>query len=198
MVFQIEGGMSALRRIFAVMLGVAVVMLCMGTVDAASGEYLQYQEPKPTAFSSWFSTLAYIVSLLLTFAAVLAMAYFASRFLGLRMAGGGVGWSKLKGNRVLQTIPLGQNKAVSIVDAAGKILVLGVTDNNVALLTEIVDLKEIEKLKLEAEKRQDETDQFEQVLQRQVQSLQQMTNRFPKVFSRQQQRQQEQDKNHGE
>ncbi len=187
------------EQLFWVALIGAVLMLCLtGSVEAAANnDYLQYQEPKSTSFNSWFSTLAYIFSLLLTFAAVLAMAYFASRFLGLRMSGGG--WSKLKNGRVLQTIPIGTNKAVTIVNAAGKILVLGVTDSSVNLLTEITDEEEIEKLTSEIESNGIENEPFEQVFNRQMQSLQQMVNRFPKTFSRKQLRgQQEQEKNHVE
>ncbi|WP_346354614.1 flagellar biosynthetic protein FliO [Azotosporobacter soli] len=175
-----------------------MLVMLNGSLEAAGsgGEYLQYQEPKPTGMSSWFSTLTYVISLILTFAAVLAMAYFASRFLGARMAGGG-GWLKITNNRVLQTIPLGQNKAVSIVDAAGKVLVLGVTETSIVLLTEIVEAAEVEKLKNEAQQ-QVENIEFDDVLQRQLQSLQQMTNRFPKVFSRQQRGQQEHENKNGE
>ena len=81
--------MTSLRKIFmdkeqlflVALIGLGLALSLPGSVEAAAnGEYLQYQEPKPTSFNSWFSTLAYIVSLLLTFAAVLAMAYFASRF----------------------------------------------------------------------------------------------------------------------
>ncbi len=175
-----------------------ILVMMNGSLEAAGsgGEYLQYQEPKPTGMSSWFSTVTYVISLLLTFAAVLAMAYFASRFLGARMAGGG-GWLKISNNRVLQTIPLGQNKAVSIVDAAGKVLVLGVTETSIVLLTEIVEAAEVEKLKNEAQQ-QVENIEFDDVLQRQLQSLQQMTHRFPKVFSRQQRGQQEHENKNGE
>lgn len=178
---------------------IVAMVLVFGPLEssaaAASGEYLQYQEPKPSGMGSWFSTLVYVLSLLLTFAAVLAMAYFASRFLGGRMAGGA--WGKVNSQRVLQTIPLGQNKAVSIVDAAGKVLVLGVTDASIVLLTEVVDSTEVERLRMEAQQAETVVP-FDDVLQRQLQSIQQLSDRFPKVFSRQRKGQQEQEGRNGE
>lgn len=53
---------------------------------------------------------------------------------------------------VMSTVPLGPNKFLQIVDVAGKILVLGVTDNNINLVSEITDKQEIDKIRLESSK----------------------------------------------
>jgi len=49
---------------------------------------------------------------------------------------------------ILSTVSLGPNKFIQIVDVAGKIFLLGVTDNNVNLLTEIKDREEIDRIRL--------------------------------------------------
>ena len=54
--------------------------------------------------------------------------------------------------KVLSVIPLGQNKYLQIVDLAGKVLVLGVSDNSINLITEIDDRDEINRLRIMSQK----------------------------------------------
>ena len=162
-----------------------------GIVYAAepTGEYLQYQEPKPAAHSSGLSTLAYIFSLVATFAIVIGLAYFASRFLGQKMG------SKLAmGNqRIIATLPIGTNRAIYIVEIPGKFLVLGVTDHTINVLQEITDPVEIQKLQVEKVVLPET--QFDKVFQGQLASLQRLSPKFPNVFST---HQQNEEKNKGE
>ena len=150
-----------------------------GIVYAAepTGEYLQYQEPKPPAYSSGLSTLAYVFSLLVTFAIVIGLAYFASRFLGQKMG------SKLAiGNqKIVATLPLGANRGIYVVEIAGKFLILGVTDHSIQVLQEITDRVEIEKI--QAEKALAPENQFEKIFQGQLASLQRLSPKFPNVFN---------------
>jgi len=152
---------------------------CLGTVYAAepSGEYLQYQEQKPTVSSSGLSTLTYVFSLLITFALVIGLSYFAARFWGQKMG------NKLSSSnhKIVATLPLGTNRAVYIVEIAGKFLVLGVTDHTINILQEITDIGEIEKMKTKPISVPE--DQFDKVFQRQLASLQQLSLKFPNVFN---------------
>lgn len=50
--------------------------------------------------------------------------------------------------QLLAISPIGQGKFIQVVDIAGKILVLGVTDNNINLITEITEKDEIDRIKL--------------------------------------------------
>jgi flagellar biosynthetic protein FliO len=50
--------------------------------------------------------------------------------------------------RILSTVGLGTNKFIQIIDVAGKIFLLGVTDNNINLLTEINDKEDIDRIRL--------------------------------------------------
>lgn len=109
-----------------------------------SGGYLagyENADPQPTSFS-WWSTVAYLVSLLAIFVFVAVMAYVAARFLGGRFsqelgAGGG---------RILSHLALGPKMSVCVVEMAGRVFMLGVTEHNISLLAEIDDAEEIERL----------------------------------------------------
>ena len=162
---------------------ILIVLGCLslfaGRVLAAAetGEYLKYQEPQP-ATSSWLATSGYIVSLLLTFLLVLGLAYLTSRFLGKKMtSGGGLGSGK-----VYATLSLGPNRAVYVIEIAGKFMVLGVTEQNITMLTEINSLTDIEQLKA-TENMSVPTEQFGSVFHRQLGLLRQIQKKFPYTFS---------------
>ncbi|GBG56288.1 hypothetical protein SPFL3102_00501 [Sporomusaceae bacterium FL31] len=150
------------------------------TAQEPQGEYLKYQEPQaPTGSSSWVSTLAYILSLLVTFAVVIGLAFFTSRFLGQKFGHLSVSNS----NKVIITLPLGNNRAVYVVEVAGKYLVLGVTDHSVTLLQEIVDAAEIEKMQVQGNF-SPEQDQFKNIFQKHLASLQQISQSVPFRFDK--------------
>lgn len=50
--------------------------------------------------------------------------------------------------KILSVVPLGQNKYIQVVDMAGKVLVLGITDNAINVLSEIHDKDEIDRMRL--------------------------------------------------
>ncbi|HWR40417.1 MAG TPA: flagellar biosynthetic protein FliO [Patescibacteria group bacterium] len=161
------------------LIGFALGYLCMGSEFVAANDpsvpYLKYQEPQP-ATTSWLSTGVYIFSLLATFTLILGLAYFASRFLGHKFSQNmGLGDST-----ILSTLILGPNRAVYVVEIAGKILVLGVTEQQITLLQEIHSVEEIAKLR--AKNNSSLTEPFHSVFRQQLASLQQMTNKFPAVF----------------
>ena len=114
------------------------------TVEAAGGYLSGYEdvEPQPAGVS-WWSTIAYILSLLAVFAIVFFMAYIATKFLGGRFNAR----ISRHGGRVLENLPLGPNRSVCIVDMAGRVFLLGVTDQSITLLSEIMDPEEIQNLR---------------------------------------------------
>ena len=130
------------KRIFSLslLIGWLLLFLCMGDVSAAGetgGGYVAgYEEadPRPSAVS-WWSTVAYVVSLFAVFAFVVILAYFAARAFGKnsmqRLAA--------RGGQVYLQLPLGPNRSVCVVELFGRVFVLGVTDANVRLITEIDD-----------------------------------------------------------
>ena len=113
--------------------------------DAASSSgYLSgYENPDPRPSPvSWWSTLAYLLSLLVIFGFVVVMAYFVARFVG-----GHFGKSVSRhGGRLLVSLPLGPKSSAAVVEIAGRTFLLGVTEQNVSLLAEITDREEIEAL----------------------------------------------------
>ena len=116
---------------------------------ASSGGYLagyENADPRPTAVS-WWSTLAYLVSLFAIFGFVVVMAYFAARLLGGKfarhMASG-------HGGNILSNLPLGPNRSICLVEMAGRVFLIGVTDSAITMLSEITDPEEIERLRRES------------------------------------------------
>ena len=147
--------------------------------SGGSGYLAAYQDvyPHPSQTSIW-STLAYLLSLLVVFAFVLFLAYMASRFLGSRFAA----VSSSKNGKILESMSLGANRSVCIVELAGKILMLGVTDNSVNLLQEITDPAEIAYLRQKAERaglREGEVPLF---LSEQFESMEQISKRIGSLF----------------
>ena len=117
--------------------------------DAASSSgYLSgYENPDPRPSPvSWWSTLAYLLSLLVIFGFVVVMAYFVARFVG-----GHFGKSVSRhGGRLLASLPLGPKSSAAVVEIAGRTFLLGVTESNVSMLAEITDPREIEALERES------------------------------------------------
>ena len=50
--------------------------------------------------------------------------------------------------KVLATYPISANRLIKVVDIAGKVLVLGVTDSNINLITEVEDKETSDRIKL--------------------------------------------------
>ena len=50
--------------------------------------------------------------------------------------------------KVLATYPLASNRLIQLVEIAGKIMILGVTDSNINLITEVEDEELVDKIKL--------------------------------------------------
>jgi len=112
--------------------------------EPTAGGYLAGYEtvdPRPTSTSFW-STLAYFISLLAVFAFVVLLAYFASRFLSGHF--GKI--TATDGGRLLLHLPLGPNRSVCVVELAERVFMLGVTEHSITLLREITDEDEIERL----------------------------------------------------
>nr|WP_092068305.1 flagellar biosynthetic protein FliO [Dendrosporobacter quercicolus]NSL47049.1 flagellar biosynthetic protein FliO [Dendrosporobacter quercicolus DSM 1736]SDL74038.1 flagellar protein FliO/FliZ [Dendrosporobacter quercicolus] len=167
-------------RIFCTFLLLTFVLTfpLSGVAQQAEGGYLNYQEPPaPSETSSWVSTLAYVLSLIATFAAVLGFAYFTSRLLGQKLGNLSTGPS----SKILTTLPLGNNRGVYVVEVAGKFLVLGVTDHGITLLQEIVDEAEIERIRRQKTDNPQQ-EEFQHIFQKQLASLQQLSQKIPAVF----------------
>ena len=138
------------KRIFSLslLLGYILYMLCTGDVFAAgetgSGYLAGYEEadPRPSAVS-WWSTVAYVVSLFAVFAFVVLLAYIVARAFGKqsmqRLAA--------RGGQVYLQLPLGPNRSVCVVELFGRVFVLGVTDANIHLITEIDDPETVEEIR---------------------------------------------------
>lgn len=158
------------------------VLLLSARVSAAAGYLAGYENagPKP-ATVSWWSTIAYLVSLFAVFAFVVAMAYLASRYLGGRFARA----AEAEGGRILTQLPVGPNRCVMVVELAGQVYVLGVTEHSISLIGEIEDEDEIERLRSRASERSGSIgggNTGDGVLSRQLGSLETLLGRVPSIL----------------
>ncbi|MDY4696596.1 FliO/MopB family protein [Selenomonas montiformis] len=143
---------------------------------AASGGYLagyENADPRPSSIS-WWSTIAYLVSLFAIFAFVVGLAYFAARFLGGHFARQKMGY----GGAILSHLPLGPNRSVCAVEMAGRVFLLGVTEHSITLLSEITDPEEIDRLRREGRSGPPVPEMFSQ----QFGTLSELVRKVPPLF----------------
>lgn len=164
----------------------AVVCLVFGQEAIAfaqqaqeSGGYLAaYQEPAPKSTqTSWGSTFAYLLSLLVVFAFVAFLAYIVSKLLGNKFGTVNV----RKSGKVLDSLPLGTNRSLAVVEIANKVMLLGVTEQNITLLDEITDELEIARLRENADHGV-QNENFQQIFEKQLVSLNQLSKRIPTLL----------------
>ena len=165
-------------RIFSLslLLGCILVVLCTGDASAAGetgGGYLAgYEEadPRPSAVS-WWSTVAYVVSLFAVFAFVVVLAYFVARAFGKSS----MRTLAARGGQVHLQMPLGPNRSVCVVELYGRIFVLGVTDAGIRLIAEIDDPETLEEIR-------SSTPPGSGVFQEQFGSLSDFVQKIPPLF----------------
>ena len=165
--------MNSSWKIFLPLIFALILNFDVGTAAPVGGYLSGYEEvePKPTAVS-WWSTLAYLLSLLAVFAVVVVMAYFTAKFIGgrfnARMSTGG--------GRVLENLPLAPNRSVCIVEMAGRVFLLGVGEN-ITFLDEITDEETIQSLR---EKNRAANDIFSQDFG----SVSELVQKIPPIFKK--------------
>ncbi|WP_318254579.1 flagellar biosynthetic protein FliO [Selenomonas sp. GACV-9] len=144
--------------------------------EAAKGGYLSGYEntdPKPSSIS-WWSSIAYLVSLFAIFIFVVGLAYFAARFLGGRFAQQKMGY----GGKILSHLPLGPNRSVCIIEMAGRMFMLGVTEHSITLLAEITNPDEVDRLRRE----ELTSSQVPEMFSQQLGNLSDLVQKVPPIF----------------
>lgn len=96
-----------------------------------------------------------VVMVLAVFILILYLAYFATKKLGKRLSIKGV---RNKNIKILESVSIGQNNAIMIVESAGKTLLVGVTQNGMSLISEL----DGSKLVIEEQKNVGQTMEFSQ------------------------------------
>jgi flagellar protein FliO/FliZ len=169
---------TALRR--------STVIACIGfmhtgAVLAEGNEFLKYQEPKPQV--SLLSSIDTILYMIIMFVLILGLAYVTSRFIGARMNSQQTG---SHGDAVLSSLALGPNKGVYLVQFAGRLLVLGISEQRVELLADLTDAPDAADLRERYQTRNAPSvaPQFAAVFDSQLASLRQMSDKFPHVFGK--------------
>lgn len=75
-----------------------------------------------------------VIIVLIIFILILYLAYFVTKKVGRRLSVRAVGNKNIK---ILETISIGQHNAVMIIETAGKTLLVGVTQNQISLISEL-------------------------------------------------------------
>lgn len=160
----------------------ALLLPAVGMAADGGGYLAGYENrdpaPNGTPGVSWWSTIAYMASLVVVFLFVAGLAYYVSKVLGGRfgrMVSGG-------GGRVLDNLPLGPGRSACIVELAGRLLILGVTEHSITLLGEIEDAAEAEKLLKKSLEESRGSFSGMDGFERQFGSLDQLAKRIPTIF----------------
>ena len=107
-------------------------------------------EQPPPDWNRGDTMLEALTSLLLVLGLIVVLAFLAKKFLPRQLGGGGGG-----GNlKLVQTLPLGPNRFVSLIEADGKRFLLGVTEQQINLIKSMDDLtftRELDQLESPAE-----------------------------------------------
>lgn len=104
--------------------------------------YLQYKEVTPQAPTT-ASMLSYVVSLVIVLAVVAFLAYYVSKLFGR----GFLRTQRFSTEHIIKNIPIGLNKSLCVVSLHNTLYIIAVSDNNITLLKEISDPKEVAELK---------------------------------------------------
>ncbi len=110
--------------------------------EAQKGDYL-YDYEKPQIEEESYIWL--IFKTIFVMGVLIAGFYYFFKFITQKVAITAIGQEVIT---ILSVIPLGQNKFLQVVDIAGKVYVLGVSDNNINLITEIKDKDDIDRIRL--------------------------------------------------
>lgn len=111
--------------------------------DAREDEGDLYAFEKPSVEEESYAWL--IIKTIIVLGALVGGFYYFFRFVtrkaGIQVLGRDV-------VQVLSIVPLGQNKFLQVVELAGRVLVLGVSENNINLIAEVKDRDEIDRIRL--------------------------------------------------
>lgn len=110
--------------------------------EPQKGDYLyNYEQPQVEEESYvWL-----IFKTIFVMGVLIAGFYYFFKFITQKVAITAIGQEVIT---VLSVVPLGQNKFLQVVDIAGRVYVLGVSDNNINLITEIKDKDDIDRIRL--------------------------------------------------
>ncbi len=110
--------------------------------EVQKGDYLyNYEQPQVEEESYvWL-----IFKTIFVMGVLIAGFYYFFKFITQKVAITAIGQEVIT---ILSVVPLGQNKFLQVVDIAGRVYVLGVSDNNINLITEIKDKDDIDRIRL--------------------------------------------------
>ncbi len=107
---------------------------------------------------SLIGNIGTVIVAILIFILILYLAYFATKKMGKRLSIRGVGNKNIK---IIDSISVGQNNAIMIIQSANKTLLVGITQNEISLISEL----DSDKLDLTENKNSNQTMAFSKAFQ---------------------------------
>ena len=117
----------------------------LGSTEGEAEAPLAYDYTEPEFAETRTSYPILIIRTLVVLAVIVVAIWLIFKFL-LRSRNKTVSDSEMI--KVLATFPLAANRVIKVIDIAGKVLILGVTDSNINLITEVEDKELIDRIKL--------------------------------------------------
>ena len=90
-----------------------------------------------------FKEILSVIVILLLFVGILYLAYITTKFIGKRYSVKGKSFNNMK---ILDTASIGQDRQLMIVKAAERVFLIGVTSNQISLISESKDSVRINRL----------------------------------------------------
>jgi flagellar protein FliO/FliZ len=112
-------------------------------IDETAAKEEQYEYEKPTVEEESYVWL--IFKTMIVLGALIGGFYFFYKFVTKKTGMQILGRDVIK---VLSVVPVGQNKFLQVIDLAGRIMVIGVSDSSINLITEVMDRNEIDRIRL--------------------------------------------------
>ncbi len=112
-----------------------------GAPEEAAGDLYRYEEPTVEEESYAWT----IIKTLIVIGMLVGGFYYFFRFVTRRA---GIQLPGSAGVQTLMVSPMGANKFLQVVDLAGRVLVLGVTDSSINLIMEIKEKDEVDRIRL--------------------------------------------------
>lgn len=156
-----------MKKLLGVLLTVSMLILSISPILAApppgqnNGYLPPYEEPQASPVRGIGSMLLQTLYFLLVFGAVLGLLYLTIRFMKSRIPPHETKWLTIRGKQYIAP-----NKSLLLIEVAGKMLLLGITEHTINTIAEITDPEWVEFLQRQSGEVPAEGISFWQALQK--------------------------------
>ena len=124
---------------------VSALCYAQDTQNDSEEGFLEYSEPETPSTPDLVSTFLRMIASLLVILAFIALGIFAFKKLKYKESNNGG-----KPLSVLHKLPVGSKESICVVEVGDQILIIGVTNNYISLLSKVEDEDTIDKLRIKS------------------------------------------------